>query len=288
MLKTSAVVEPARIHTAIQFPAVVFDLKARNADAVVPASTLVCCTRAILPEPDVTVKFTPLLATPLSVTTTLPEVAAVGTGTTMLVALQLNGVAVVPLNVTALVPCDAPKLAPVIVTELPVGPKLGLKLVILGGAVTPKSTPLLGTPPTFTSRLPVVAPVGTGAVMLVSVQFEALVWTPLNVTKLWIVPTVGPKFVPVMVTFVPIGPELGLMLVIAGGGVTVKTRPLLATPATVTTTFPVVAPEGTATSMADAVQLEVVAGVPLNVTVLLPCGDPKFDPLIVRTAPTGP
>jgi len=32
--------------------------------------------------------------------------------------------------------------------------------------------------------------------MLVSVQFEALVWTPLNVTKLWIVPTVGPKFVP--------------------------------------------------------------------------------------------
>jgi len=102
----------------------------------------------------------------------------------MLVALQLVGVAVVPLNVTVLVPCDAPKLAPVIVTELPVGPKLGLRLVILGGAVTPKSTPLLGTPPTFTSTLPVVAPVGTGAVMLVSVQFEALVWTPLNVTKL--------------------------------------------------------------------------------------------------------
>jgi len=40
--------------------------------------------------------------------------------------------------------------------------------------------------------------------------------------------------------------------------------------------------------MADAVQPEVVARVPLNATVLVPCVDPKFDPLIVRTAPTGP
>jgi len=206
----------------------------------------------------------------------------------MLVALQLVGVAVVPLNVTVLVPCDAPKLAPAIVTELPVGPKLGLRLVILGGAVTPKSTPLLGTPPTFTSRLPVVAPVGTGAVMLVSVQFDALVCVPLKVTKLCIVPTVGPKFVPVMVTFVPIGPEVGVMLVMAGGGVTVKSRPLLATPATVTTTLPVVAPEGTVTLMPDAVQLEVAARVPLNVTVLLPWVDPKFEPFIVKPAPIGP
>jgi hypothetical protein len=206
----------------------------------------------------------------------------------MLVAPQLLGVAGVPLNVTVLVPCDVPKFVPVTVTAVPTGPEFGLRLVMVGGVVMVKSTPLLGTPPTFTSTFPVVVPAGTGAVMLVSVQFEALVCMPLNVTKLWIVPTVGPKFVPVMVTFVPIGPELGLRLVIAGGGVTVKTRPLLATLATVTTTAPVVAPEGTATSMADAVQLEVVARVPLNVTVLLPCGDPKFDPLIVRTAPTGP
>jgi len=206
----------------------------------------------------------------------------------MLVALQVVGVAAVPLKVTVLVPCEAPKFVPVTVTDVPTGPEFGLRLVMLGGVAMVNTTPLLETPPTFTMTFPVVAPAGTGAVMLVSVQFEALVWMPLNVTKLWIVPTVGPKFVPVMVTFVPIGPELGLMLVIAGGGVTVKTRPLLATPATVTTTFPVVAPEGTATSMDDAVQLEVVARVPLNVTVLLPCGDPKFDPLIVRTAPTGP
>ncbi len=52
----------------------------------------------------VTVKVTPLLACPLTVTTTGPVVAATGTGTAMLVALQLVGVAVVPLKVTVLVP----------------------------------------------------------------------------------------------------------------------------------------------------------------------------------------
>ena len=52
----------------------------------------------------VTVKVTPLLACPLTVTTTGPVVAAAGTGTAMLVTVQLVGVAVVPLKVTVLVP----------------------------------------------------------------------------------------------------------------------------------------------------------------------------------------
>ena len=37
----------------------------------------------------------------------------------MLVALQLVAVATVPLNVTVLVPCVAPKFVPVTVTEAP-------------------------------------------------------------------------------------------------------------------------------------------------------------------------
>ena len=73
----------------------------------------------------------------------MPVVAPLGTGTTMLVALQLVGVAAVPLNVTVLVPCDAPKFVPVIVTEVPTGPEVGLRLVMLGGVVTVKATPLL-------------------------------------------------------------------------------------------------------------------------------------------------
>jgi hypothetical protein len=52
-----------------------------------------------------TVKGTPLLVRPFAITTTLPEVAPVGTLTVMLVALQEEAVpAVVPLNVTTLVP----------------------------------------------------------------------------------------------------------------------------------------------------------------------------------------
>jgi len=52
----------------------------------------------------VTVKSGPWVAIPPTVTTTLPVVAPAGTGATMLVALQLVGVAAVPLNVTVLVP----------------------------------------------------------------------------------------------------------------------------------------------------------------------------------------
>ncbi len=51
-----------------------------------------------------TVKDTPLLATPPTVTMTLPVVAPTGTGTVIPVALQLEGVAAVPLKVTVLVP----------------------------------------------------------------------------------------------------------------------------------------------------------------------------------------
>ena len=49
-------------------------------------------------------KSEPLLACPPTVTTTLPVVAPVGTGATIEVALQLVGVATVPLKVTVLLP----------------------------------------------------------------------------------------------------------------------------------------------------------------------------------------
>src|SRR4051794_18122248 len=65
-----------------------------------------------------TVKATPALACPFTVTITAPLVAAVGTVTVMLVALQPTGVAGVPLNVTVLVPAAVPKLVPLIVTTV--------------------------------------------------------------------------------------------------------------------------------------------------------------------------
>jgi hypothetical protein len=54
------------------------------------------------------------------------------------------------------------------------------------------------------------------------------------------------------------------------GIVTVKSIPLLATPFTATTTFPVVTPEGTDVAMLVALQLVTAAALPLNVTVLVP------------------
>lgn len=125
--------------------------------------------------------------------------------------------------------------------------------------------------------------------MEVSLQLVVLPTTPLNDTVLTLVPTVGPKFVPVMVTTVPTGPEMGLMLAIFGGGVTVKGSGLLATPPTVTTTLTVPNPiDGTGTSMLVALQLVGAAVVVPKVTVLVPCVAPKFTPVIVIIAPMGP
>src|SRR5438309_10889925 len=112
---------------------------------------------------------TPRPFTPPAMTISLPVVAPAGTGATMLVALQLVGVAPIPLNVTVLVPWFAPKLAPVTVTDVPRTPDVGLSPVMFGGGtVTVKFTPLLATPPTVTTTFPVVAPLGTGATMLVA------------------------------------------------------------------------------------------------------------------------
>jgi len=165
----------------------------------------------------VTVKLIPLLATPPTVTTTLPVVAPAGTGVTMLVALQLTAVAAIPLKVTLLEPCAAPKFAPVIVTAVPMTPEVGFKLVMLGPSmVTVKIRPLLTTPPTVTTTLPVVAPTGTDVAMLAALQLVTAAVVPLNFTVL--VPWVAPKFAPVIVTAVPTTPEVGFKLAMAGAG----------------------------------------------------------------------
>jgi len=205
----------------------------------------------------------PLLVVPLTVTTTLPVVAPVGTRATILVVLQLVGVAAVPLNVRVLDPCDDPKFVPVIVTGVPTAPEVGLRLLMVGEEVvaTVNVTLLLATPPTVTTTLPVVAPVGTGAAILVALQLVGAAAVPLNVTVLD--PCNAPKFVPVMVTEVPTAPEVGLRLAMLGAVVTVKATPLLPTPPTVTTTLPVVAPVGTGATMLVTLQLVGVAALPL-------------------------
>jgi hypothetical protein len=78
-----------------------------------------------------------------------------------------------------------------------------------------KLTPPLAVP-TVTTTLPVVAPVGTRAFILVLVHVPDIIIavTPLNLTVL--VPCGDPKPLPVIVTTVPIVPEVGDRLVIDG------------------------------------------------------------------------
>jgi hypothetical protein len=231
-----------------------------------------------------TVKLTPLLATPFTVTTMLPVVAPAGTGTLMEALAQVVGVAVVPLNVTVLVPWDEPKFVPAIVTDTPTAPEVGVGLVMLGVGRTVKLTPLLATPLTVITTLPVAAPVGTGTCIEVLLHAVGVAVVLSNTTVL--VPWVAPKFVPVIVATAPTGPELGLRLVMLGVGRTVKLTPLLDTPLTVTTTVPLVAPAGTGTFMEALAHMVGVPAVPLNVTGLVPCEVPKFVPAIVTDVPT--
>jgi hypothetical protein len=75
---------------------------------------------------------------------------------------------------------------------------------MLGSVVdTVKLTPLLGTPPTVTTTLPVLAPLGTVARMMVGLQKEAApALVPLKVTVL-LPPWLAPKLLPLIVTSLP-------------------------------------------------------------------------------------
>jgi hypothetical protein len=106
----------------------------------------------------------------------------VGTVAVMLLTPQLLTVAVVPLNVTFPLPCDDPKFDPAITMEEPTAPVLGVRLVMLGAGVTVNSTPVLAVPLTVTTTLPVVAPVGTLAVMLLELKLVMVAVVPLNFT----------------------------------------------------------------------------------------------------------
>src|SRR5688572_3422189 len=83
-----------------------------------------------------TVKITALLATPFTVTVTGPVIAYAGTATTMVLLLQVFGVAAMPLKVSVPAPWTAPKLRPLIVTTVPVGPEAGVSVFIVGAVMS--------------------------------------------------------------------------------------------------------------------------------------------------------
>ena len=89
-----------------------------------------------------------------------PVVAPVGTVAVTCVSEFRVKVAETPLNVTLVAPV---KLVPVIVTEVPTGPLVGVKLVMAG--VTVNVPELDAVPPAVVMPIrPVLAPLGTVAV----------------------------------------------------------------------------------------------------------------------------
>lgn len=139
----------------------------------------------------------------------------------------------------------------------------------------------------MTTTFPVVAPVGTFTPIEFALQKKGVATVPLNLTVLE--PCVSKKFEPEIVIGVPTEPEFCERLPMLGGGSSVKLIPLLFTPPTVTTTFPVVAPDGTATEMLVLFHVGAAAAdVPLNLTVLVPCEEPNPVPVIVTEVPTTP
>jgi len=126
------------------------------------------------------VKIVALVAVPPRVVMEIgPVVAPVGTVAVTCVSEFTLNVAETPLNFTLVAPV---KLVPVIVTEVPTGPLVGLKLVMAG--VTVNVPELDAVPPAVVMPiLPVLAPLGTVAVTRVSEFTVKLVtFTPPNVT----------------------------------------------------------------------------------------------------------
>ena len=107
-------------------------------------------------------KVAELVAVPPGVVTTIfPVVAVDGTVAVIWLSLFTMKVPVLPPNVT-LVVCVKP--VPVIVTTVPIGPLVGLMVLMVG--VTRKMWLLTSVPPDVTTLTePVFAPVGTFAVI---------------------------------------------------------------------------------------------------------------------------
>ena len=119
-------------------------------------------------------------------------------------------VAAVPLNLTAEAPV---KPVPLMLTEEPTGPLVGVNELMLGGWVTPKLVELVAVPlGVVTLMVPEVAPVGTEVVICVSeFTVNELAEVPLNFTA------VAPvNFAPLIVTLDPTAPLVGVNELMAG------------------------------------------------------------------------
>ena len=160
------------------------------------------------------------MAVPPGVVTEIVTVPAARDLVTALMVVALVTVklaAAVPPNVTAVAPV---RLVPVMVTVVPpaVGPVVGTKLVIVGGATNLKVPGDVAVPPGVVSDTATVPAAWAGATALTVVGPVTVKLLADVVPNLTAVTPV--RLVPVTVTVVPpvVGPAVGAMPVTVGAG----------------------------------------------------------------------
>lgn len=217
-----------------------------------------------------TVKEVELVPVPPAVVTLMgPVVAPAGTVVVIWVSeATVNGLAEVPLNLTAVAPVNP---EPLIVTAVPDAPLVGEKEVTTGATSTEKTVELEPVPAGVVTLIkPVSAPTGTTAVTCESETTENVPATaPPKATE---VAPVKPD--PVTVTVVPTAPLVGAKDETTGaeaGCEIVNAVELVPVPLDVTTLIePVVALDGTMALMDVSEATLKAAAEPLNVTALAP------------------
>jgi hypothetical protein len=110
----------------------------------------------------------------------------VGTVVLIVVGVEELTLVIAPLNRTILLAAVASKFVPVIVTDVPAVPTVGLKLVIVGMPTVPVTVngAVLDAEPAgvVTSITPVVAPAGTVAINVVGLADVIAATVLLNLT----------------------------------------------------------------------------------------------------------
>ena len=171
---------------------------------------------------------------------------------------------------------------PVTTTLVPTGPDAGVKLVTVGAGTTVKFDALVAVPPGVVMLIvPVVAPLGTVAVICVSLTTV----NDADPVPLKLTPLVPVKPVPVSVTVAPTRPIVGVKPVSAGG--TQKSAVLTAVPpGVVTVKGPLIMALGeVALIVVSLTTVNDDAAVPSKLTAVAPV---RPVPVTVTTVPAGP
>ncbi|OFW77955.1 MAG: hypothetical protein A2Z48_11415 [Actinobacteria bacterium RBG_19FT_COMBO_70_19] len=178
----------------------------------------------------VTLKLVELVAVPPGVVTAIgPVVAPAGTVALIRVFELTVKVAEVPWNLTAVAP---EKAVPRMTTEVPTGPLVGSKEVMVGTPVTVKLVELVAVPSeSVTAMGPDVAPEGTVAVSSAFDPTVKVAAVPLNVTAVTSLESLKPP--PLISTDVPTGPLVGSKDAIVGGAARAAGTPIAETANTV-------------------------------------------------------